>query len=632
MRKIFIISLLIYSTLYGVMVENKVLKQRISNELYEEFKDDFSIWGVELDKDTLTIRFTKNYLWKKRSYGELQRSFQVILKDFYPRYLKYVIAYKENIEQVEILGYTSSQNERGDTAKEKYLRNLIISQENVDLIFDYIQRLPDDIIIENKQWIEEHTKAIGKSSSNLIYDKNHKEDIKRSNRIEFKIVLKKIESTDEEYVDMVPEIKHKNISTKLINLDTNVSNENKHILLSNYVKKLLLQNPTINQQQQLVNSLEEDINIAKALFRPTVSLDVKYTRYSESTSDDKINSFERSVSLKYNLFNKFNDTLDKKIKEENYKATKFTKNQKELDLIYSVVEAFINLKKQHEVLVLSKKNIGDYDRWLAKEDIKFQNGLTTLRDYAKIKSRYITQKMNYEELQRVYMDNMATMQKYIDFDITDIIYFEELNPQSGYFDNIDLSKDDMMIYSPYIQEAVANIDMYKSKLDRAKVNFYPTVDLIARKTLLDDSYKDETRDASSEERSIMIEAKLDLYSGGKDLADENKKRFEYREKLLKKDEVVRDMIYKIDLGFNKYNLAKTKMDYLKDLIEQRESSFIGANYDYKFAKIDANGLLDAVDDLYNAKKLYIENKYNFILSKYKILTDIGTIKDDIVYE
>ena len=60
-----------------------------------------------------------------------------------------------------------------------------------------------------------------------------------------------------------------------------------------------------------------------------------------------------------------------------------------------------------------------------------------------------------------------------------------------------------------------------------------------------------------------------------------------------------------------------------------EESLYGATYDYKFAKIDANGLLDAVDELYMAKKTYIENSYDRQIAIYKILSIIGNIKEFI---
>jgi adhesin transport system outer membrane protein len=188
---------------------------------------------------------------------------------------------------------------------------------------------------------------------------------------------------------------------------------------------------------------------------------------------------------------------------------------------------------------------------------------------------------------------------------------------------------DIEKYSPYLKEAKSIIKIYKEKLEQSKVNFYPTLNLIAKKSVLDENY--ETRDSiETTDTSIALEAKLELYSGGKDSANNDKKYFEYRGKIEKKEDVLREVTYKLDLAFNKYELNLEKKNLLKKLIIKREDSLLGASYDYKFAKIDANDLLDAVDDLYLAKTMYIENKYDLLISKYKIFNTIGLIKDIIL--
>jgi len=110
------------------------------------------------------------------------------------------------------------------------------------------------------------------------------------------------------------------------------------------------------------------------------------------------------------------------------------------------------------------------------------------------------------------------------------------------------------------------------------------------------------------------------------------KLYEYRSKLHKRDSVIRDAIYNVDMGFNKLVLQEAKQDFYKELVAKREQEYIAAKYDYKFAKIDANGLLDVIDDLYNAKKLYIENKYEILIAKYQILTEVGVLRESVLDE
>ncbi len=607
-------------------IENS--KKVIFEDIQKEFNMDFNIWGASVQQDTLIVSFHKGYhLYKS---NKIQKTFELILKDFYPRYFNILLKHKHLIKELQIVGHLASNNVRGKTKKDRYMRNMILSKESAEGIFEYIERLPDDVIVNHKNWLQKNTQTIGKSSSELILTRNDKEDERRSRRIEFKIVFKKFQKVKA----IAPvEIKEKIVEQISNHLEPLVISKPKQkiILLSNYVKRLLLENPTINEQLQLMNSIRQDIYIANAAFKPLLELNYSHTYFKESTSDDKNKAVDKDITFRYNLFNGYKDEKEIKIREYTYNTSLYAKQQIELDLIYSISEAFVNIQKQYEIIKLSKINIDDYEQWIKKENLKYDIGLTTLKDFAKIKSRYITKKMNFEELQRVYNDNHATFQKYIDFDIKDVKFFEKLNPTSVYFDNKKLSIEDAEYFSPYILEAKENVLLYNEKVDKSIVTFYPTIDLIGKKRFLDERF-DKSDDTSSSEMSIMLEAKLNLYDGNKDKYEYDKKLFDYRQKILKQEEVFRDTKYKINLAFNKYNLTKIKEEYLNDLINQREESYIGANYDYKFGKIDANGLLDVVDDVYGAQKLYLENKYEYILSKYKLFTDIGIIRKKILDE
>ena len=615
MSKILVLFLFVCSVLFANDDVKKLgdLKKAIYTDIKKEFKSDFDIWGVDFDENTLAIRFARTKFLYKPGSTQMQRTFEVIIKDFYPRYVEYLLKYKKDIQEVVVVGHTSSESRKAKTKDGKYLRNLVLSQDRAKVVLDYMKQLDDDVVVNNKSWIDSSFRSIGVSSSKLIVNKDGKEDKKLSRRIEIEIKLVGSDSVD--------------YSKSGLKKDTLKDIK----LLSDYVKQLLVENPTINEQYQLLNAIKQDIEIAKAAFRPTVTLNYNLTKYSESRPDNQTDSQSKDITIKYNVFNGFKDESEKKIKEANYLTTKYTKEQIEAELIYSLSDAFIEIQKQKQVLSLAKKNLEDYDLWIAKEKIKFQNGLISLKDFAKINSRDTTQRMNYEELSRTYKDSISTFEKYVDFDIEDINLFEELNINSVYFKNKSLSLEDCVVFSPFVKEAQQNIVVYKEKMNKSKVNFYPIVDLIGKKSIKDEDFK-STASVRTEETTFALQANLNLYAGGADQADYEKKLFEYRQKIQKRDEVIRDIKYKVKLAYNKYELVKQKDMFLNKLVSQREESYVGANYDYKFAKIDANGLLDVVDDLYSAKKLYLENRFDILLAKYKILTDIGIIRENILDE
>ena len=608
MLKILILLSIFYSSLFST------INDEIYKDIKNEFKDDRNLWGIEISKYPLSITFSKKHLTFEKNNLHIKPSYKFILKDFYPRYVDILVKYKYMIKKINIKVYSTDKNSKGKTTQEKFNRNLILTQDSADEIYNYLDTINSDIIELNQEWLKDIITATGMSFSIPIYSEYNK-NIEPSNRIEFNIEL------FEEYIEEEEEL---TVELEDIKIDT----VEKKIWAYDYVKQLIFDNPTLNKQRFLLNSLKKDIDVAKTAFNPTVSLNYTDTFYNQSTSDDKHRSKDKDITLRYNIFNKYKDKEEEKVREYFYQTSVYTKDQIELDIIYSMIEVFLDIKKQKEVLDISKDNLNEYDKWLKKEDIKFQNGLTSLTDYSKTKARYITQKMNFQELLRSNDDYISVFNKHIKLNIKDIPFFEDLDIQSEYFNNKELALKDVMKYSPYIKESKSNIKLYEQKAKKAKVSFYPTVDLIAKAREVDNRYSNSQNRIN--ETSVALQVKLDLYSGGQEQEDYNKKVFEYRQKVEKSQEVIRDTTLKVEYGFNKYFLTIKKDVLLKKLIEERETSLIAAKYDYSFAKIDATGLLDAVDDLYNAKKLFIENRYSIIQAKYKILADIGLLKDIIL--
>jgi len=587
------------------------VKEDIVTNIKQEFKTDFGVWDLKFNKDTLVLRFENiNMLYPKGS-SNISQSFKLILKDFVPRYVQILQPYESNIKKVEIEGFTSSENSHGNTKDEKYQKNLLLSQKRADRVLSFIETLDDEVLKENKNFIDEKFIAKGKSSSNLIFKENGEEDKIKSRRIEIAI----------KFFD----------DSSSLNSPTTSKSDGKK--LYDYVQRLLIENPTLKKQLAILKSAKEDIEKSKAAFQPKLELNYSYTdyrHYSDGTALVKNNDQSRDITLQYNLFNGFKDREQLNITQSNYAVKGYQKEQIEEELIYSLVEAYITAQQITDINALSRKNYMDYMSWVEKEKIRFQNGITSLKDFRKIEARSINRFMNFEEDTKRYNDSITTLQKYLDFDDKDMKLFKSENPQSKYFGNVVLGLKDVAKYSPYIQEAQSNVNLYEQKMLKSKVNFYPVVDLVGKSSILDEAYITSSNDRTTREKSITVKAKINLYAGGADKADYQKKFYEYQQKLAKRDEVLRDVKYKLDLTYNKYFMLDSKQNFMGDLVKKREEEYVAANYDYKFAQIDANSLLDITDEVYQAKRQFIETKYNYILVKYEILKNLGLLKEYIL--
>ena len=163
--------------------------------LNEEFKDDFSTWNAELDKDTLTFRFKDPTLLFNPGRSNIKERFAQILSDFFPRYVKIVEEYKLEIDKVRIEGHSSSEHSRASNDDERFALNQELSQNRAESVLDNAKALDNEIIQTNAQWIDNTFEPVGMSYSKLIYNLDGSENKELSRRVELRIVTKILSDT-----------------------------------------------------------------------------------------------------------------------------------------------------------------------------------------------------------------------------------------------------------------------------------------------------------------------------------------------------------------------------------------------------------------------------------------------------
>jgi outer membrane protein OmpA-like peptidoglycan-associated protein len=167
-----------------------ILYEQMKTELYadlrNEFKDDLPRWDAEVLPDA-TIRFKAPDVLFATGKSELRPRFREILDDFFPRYVKILTSskYEQSIDEVRVEGHTSSLWLNTQSYEEAYFQNLALSQERTRSTLRYILNLPS--ISSKVRWLLPRISANGLSYSRLIYGSDQKEDVARSQRVEFRV-------------------------------------------------------------------------------------------------------------------------------------------------------------------------------------------------------------------------------------------------------------------------------------------------------------------------------------------------------------------------------------------------------------------------------------------------------------
>lgn len=162
-------------------------QQAIYKALLDEFQSDLTIWGAEIDRETLSVNFTAPEVLFANGRANLTEQFQLILNEFFPRYLGVLDRFKPIIQEIKIEGHTSSRWNQGSGDYEAYFNNMRLSQSRTRAVLSYVMAL-NEVRGEHYGWVKSNVAAVGYSSSKLVMNDEGLEDEQRSRRVSFRVI------------------------------------------------------------------------------------------------------------------------------------------------------------------------------------------------------------------------------------------------------------------------------------------------------------------------------------------------------------------------------------------------------------------------------------------------------------
>jgi outer membrane protein OmpA-like peptidoglycan-associated protein len=183
----------------AISVEFDNRKEKISEALLNEFRNDLPKWKAEIDGTV--FRFKSPEILFQRGRSRLKRGFKTILKDFFPRYIAVLKSFKSDVEEIRVEGHTSSiWNSRTDR-RSSYLKNAQLSQERALEVLKF--SISETDVKDDFEWLVLVTRANGLSFAKPIL-KDGVEDREASRRVEFR-VMTNLESQLEKIQKLVKE-------------------------------------------------------------------------------------------------------------------------------------------------------------------------------------------------------------------------------------------------------------------------------------------------------------------------------------------------------------------------------------------------------------------------------------------
>lgn len=396
------------------------------------------------------------------------------------------------------------------------------------------------------------------------------------------------------------------------------------ITLDEVNKQMLRTNPLIKEQIEYYNAVRKDLEISKSGYRPTLDVVASVGReHTDSIAypNVSLNKSEVGVILNQNLFEGFGTKYDIQKQQARVDSAAFgiieTANQTTLRMS----EVFIELYKQKRLLDLAKENILSHIEINNKIKDRMSSGVGTRSEVEESASRLALSLSNEAVLENNFNDAMSNFVRlygsYIP--VTDL---EEPKSLDILPVNRKLAIEKSKIHNPSLKVQRANINVENNNAKLAEKEYYPQIDLEARKDWNYNTGGVEGRDDSS---SIMLKLRYNLYNGGADKSNSEKSQKNIQKEKEVFSTLVRRVNESINLAWASYNALKKQIKYLKIHKELSQKTLDLFAEEFYLGRRTLLDILDTKEEVYSADRELVIAQYNAIYTQYRILEAVGTI-------
>ena len=389
-------------------------------------------------------------------------------------------------------------------------------------------------------------------------------------------------------------------------------------------------NIQLNAERENLKASEEDVNISKADYKPSLTLSGsksientnKLTNQSggDATISD-VDPFTTSIKLEQTILDYGRDlTLEKNITGLDLAKAKLIK--KEQDILHSAIDAYSNLILAREKLAINKKNLNLLNRQVENDKIRLDRGQITITDLAQSESSLAGAQAQFTQAKSDLLISKLTYENIIG----KIADPNQLKKNSNAIVSIPKTLNEAINLSkqnnPDIK--IAKFDLAQSEKDLAisESDLKPTASLS-----LERSYTDDVSSTIDQREKDVLKATVSwpFYTGGKTKSTINKKSNLTTRKRLLLDDAVRTNETHVASSWSSLESSKGFLNSVKAQVRAAQIANDGIAAEYERGSRTTLDVIQSNALLLAAQISLASSEKNYLMAQYNLLKAVGLL-------
>ena len=389
-------------------------------------------------------------------------------------------------------------------------------------------------------------------------------------------------------------------------------------------------NIQLNAERENLKASEEDINISKSDYMPSLTLSGSKSiedtnKLTNQTGGDAtisdVDPFTTSIKLEQTLLDYGRDlTLEKSITALDLAKARLIK--KEQDVLHSAIDAYTNLILAREKQDINRKNLNLLRRQVENDKIRRDRGQITNTDLAQSESSLAGAQAQFTQAKSDLLIAKLTYENIIG-KIADPNQLKKnsksiVNIPNSLNEAINLSKQN----NPDIK--IAKFDLAQSEKDVAisQSDLKPSASLS-----LERSYSDDLSSTIDQREKDVLKATVSwpFFTGGKTQSKINKQSNLTTRKRLLLDHAVRTNETNVASAWSSLESSKSFLNSVKVQVRAAQIANEGIAAEYERGSRTTLDVIQSNSLLLSAQLSQVNSERNYLMAQYNLLKAVGLL-------
>lgn len=396
--------------------------------------------------------------------------------------------------------------------------------------------------------------------------------------------------------------------------------------LDNMLVEVIQKDPSIQERLHQYESIVQEVEMSKSGYLPTLDLSARSGKKISKTWDpsekDHYDGSEISLKLVQNIFNGYGTEYATNRDIQRAKAAYYKYLEVAQDKMKNAAKAYIDLLKFYNTFKITEENIKIHEKIQQKISERFKKGYGTKSELERVKGRLSLAISNYVAAKSNFYDARIKFEKSLGRDIT---VSKLLKPEFKYQlpKNLNEAMKKALENNPSIIVSNYDINVAKEAIGYANKNNYPTIDLELEAV----GYNNQNGSADSKEAdySAMLVLNYNLFNGNSDKAEKTKYKKLLNYEYAHKNRLLTEVKESLNLSWNSYTMLSEQIGFQKDYKDYTEVSKDAYFEEFQLGRRTLIDLLDIQDEINSIRMQIVNNEYNIMISKYRILDATGDL-------